>query len=78
MGHTSLWHMLMMVIYWMRKCKENAEASLLTSKDIRLKVNTEKTIHTFICKQNAMQNHYLNRAIKTFKNVANLNIWKRH
>jgi hypothetical protein len=51
--------------------KKNAEALLQASKEVGLEVNTEKTKCIVISRhQNALQNHTLLTANKSFENMA--------
>jgi hypothetical protein len=58
--------------------EKNTETLIdVSSKEVGLEVNTENTKHLFMSgHQNPGQNHYINRAIRSFENVAS-DIWEQ-
>jgi hypothetical protein len=66
--------MLMMKMYWeitQIPKNKNTEVPIDTSKEVELKVNTEKTKYMLLsCYQNVGQNHGIKTANRHFENVA--------
>jgi len=73
MVHTSFWFMLMKLIYWEEVYilyRKNTEALVVTSKEISLEVNTDKTKYMVMSRdQNARLRHSIKTDNSSFERV---------
>ena len=66
-----------MLMYW-KGAKENAEALIVTSKEIGLEVNADKSKHMVMSQdQNAGRSHNMKFDNRSFEIVEELKIWEQ-
>jgi hypothetical protein len=78
MGHISSWSVLVTIIYWVQISIPKIEALLEASREVVLKVNTEKTTYMLVSHhQNVGQNHHLLIADKSFAMWQSSSTWEK-